>query len=84
MVKILAAVLTDGLAAVEAACAESLEAGVASADVILNVLARRQQPEPSAPILTPERLTLSVPPVADCARYDRLRSGPAEVAHGTL
>ena len=42
MVKVLAAVLTDGLSAVDAACAESLSAGVASADVILNVLARQQ------------------------------------------
>jgi transposase len=80
MVKILTAVLTDGLQAVEAACAESLEAGVASADVILNALARRQQPEPAQPILTPERLTLAIAPLADCARYDRLR--PTEAAHG--
>src|SRR5215469_14650544 len=35
MVKILSAVLTDGLPAVEAACAEALAAGVHSADVIL-------------------------------------------------
>lgn len=84
MVKILAAVLTDSLAAVEAACAESLEAGIASADVILNALARRLEPEPARPVLTPERLTLAVPPIADCARYDRLRSGLTEVVHGTL
>jgi transposase len=73
MVKILTAVLTDGLAAVEAACAESLVAGIASADVILNALARRQQPDPPPPIQTPERLELSLPPLADCARYDALR-----------
>jgi len=77
MVKILAAVLTDGLAAVEAACAESLDANIASADVILNALARRQQGDPPPPIETPERLTLSLPPLADCARYDGLRSAPA-------
>ena len=74
MVKVLTAVLTDGLVAVEAACAEALSAGVASADVILNALARRQQPEPTAPIATPERLELSCPPRADCARYDSLRA----------
>ena len=73
MVKILSAVLTDGLQAVETACAESLDAGVASADVVLNVLARRSGQEPTPPILTPERLALTVLPVADCARYDRLR-----------
>ena len=52
MVKVFTAVLTDGLVAVEAARTESLNAGVASADVILNALARRQQPEPTAPIAT--------------------------------
>lgn len=83
MVKILTAVLTDGLAAVEAACAESLEANIASADVILNALARRLQGAPPQQILTPERLTLAVPPLADCARYDRLRAQAMEVAHGT-
>ena len=85
MVKVLTAVLTDGLQAVEAACAESLEAGIASADVILNALARRQQPPPVAPIATPESLALSRPPIADCARYDGLRSPMAqEVRHGAL
>jgi hypothetical protein len=39
----LSAVLTDGLPAVEAACAEALAAGVHSADVILNILARREK-----------------------------------------
>jgi transposase len=84
MVKILSAVLTDGLAAVEAACAESLEAGVASADVILNALARRLAPSSPAPIETPERLTLTIAPIADCARYDRLRAPHAEACHGTV
>ena len=74
MVKVLTAVLTDGLVAVEAACAEAIEAGIASADVILNALARRQQPQPVTPVPTPERLELSCPPRADCARYDSLRA----------
>jgi transposase len=82
MVKILTAVLTDGLPAVEAACGEALEAGIASADVILNALARRQQPVPPRPILTPARLTLAYEPVADCARYDRLRTQGMEAVHG--
>jgi len=86
MVKVLTAVLTDGLAAVEAACAEALGAGIASADVILNALARRQQGEPVSPIAIPERLELRQPPIADCARYDALRAKPAalEAAHGAL
>ena len=43
-VKLLGAVLDHGLDAVEAACAEALEAGIASGDVILTVLARQRQP----------------------------------------
>ncbi len=74
MVAILAAVLTDGLPAVEAGCAEALENGVHSADVVLNILARRRDPEPAAVIATPEALRLTHAPIADCARYDQLRS----------
>ena len=73
MVKVLSAVLTDGLAAVEAACAEALADGVHSADVVLNILARRRDPGPPATILTPEALRLRLAPMADCARYDSLR-----------
>jgi len=40
MVKILAALLTDGIDAVEAACAEALGQGIHSADDVLNILAR--------------------------------------------
>jgi hypothetical protein len=75
MVKILAAVLTDGLSAVETACLQALSDGVHSADVILNILARQRDPEPAATILTPDALRLHHAPVADCARYDQLRSG---------
>ena len=73
MVAILSAVLTDGLPAVEGACAEALNQGVYSADVVLNILARKRDPGPAASILTPEALRLRHAPVADCARYDRLR-----------
>lgn len=74
MVKILAAVLSDGLPAVEAACAQALAEGVHSADVILNILARRREPPTPAPIHTPASLALRHAPVANCARYDALRS----------
>ena len=73
MVKILSAVLTDGLAVVEAACAEALAGGVHSADIVLNILARRRDPGPVATILTPDALRLRHAPIADCARYDSLR-----------
>jgi hypothetical protein len=48
--------------------------GVHSSDVIINILARRRDPGPAATILTPDALTLTHAPVADCARYDQLRS----------
>jgi transposase len=75
MVDILTAVLGDGLAAVEAACAEALREGVHSADVVLNILARRREPPPPVTILTPDALRLRHEPLADCARYDSLRRG---------
>ena len=74
MVAILAAVLTDGLPAVEAACARATSEGVHSSDVIINILARQRDPGPAATILTPDALKLRHAPVADCARYDQLRS----------
>jgi transposase len=73
MVKVLSAVLTDGLAAVEAACTEALADGVHSADVILNILSRHRDPDPAITILTPDALRLQHLPIADCARYDSLR-----------
>ncbi len=73
MVDILTAVLTDGLSAVEAACAEATAHGVHSADVVLNILARQRDPGPPATIFTPAALTLRHAPIADCARYDNLR-----------
>jgi hypothetical protein len=72
-VDILNAVLTDGLPAVEAACAEALGHGVHSADVVLNILARQREPAPPANIMTPAALTLRHAPIADCARYYNLR-----------
>ncbi len=53
MVKILAVVLSDGLAPAEAACREALNQGVHSADVIINKLAR-----------TPVAALLRFPPVS--------------------
>ena len=74
MVAILATVLTDGLPAVEAACAQAMSEGVHSSDVIINILAHQRDPGPVATILTPDALTLRHAPAADCARYDQLRS----------
>jgi len=74
MVAILATVLTDGLPAVEAACAQAMSEGVHSSDVVINILTRQRDPGPAATILTPDALRLRHAPVADCARYDQLRS----------
>lgn len=74
MVKILSAVLNDGFSTVDAACAEALSQGVHSADIIHNILARRRDPEPPLTVLTPDALKLQHLPLADCARYDQLRS----------
>lgn len=80
MVDILGAVLTDGLEAVDAACAEALSNGVHSAGVILNILARRREPEAPVTITTPDALRLNCEPAANCDRYDSLR----RQANGTI
>jgi hypothetical protein len=72
--RILAAVLTDGLPAVEAACLQAVSEGVHSADVVINILARQRDPGRAATILVPDALRLRHAPVADCARYDQLRN----------
>jgi hypothetical protein len=80
MVQILSCVATDGLPTVEAACREALDEGVHSAPVVINILARRRDPVPPPLLLTPTVLRLTHEPVADCARYDRLRRASP---HGT-
>jgi hypothetical protein len=74
MVEVLAAVLSDGLLAVEVACAQALSEGVHSANVLLNILARQRDPGSPMTILTPDTLRLRHAPIANCARYDQLRS----------
>ena len=71
--ELLVAARDDGMAAAEAACAEALACGAPSADLVLNVMARRREAPPPSEIAVPERLALGLPPAADCARYDRLR-----------
>jgi hypothetical protein len=80
-VGILGAVLTYGLEAVTAACAQALAMGAASRDVVLNLLARHHDaadmPLCEPPIHLP---ALSEVPVADCARYDALLKGGTDAA----
>ncbi len=72
MVNILPSVRGHGPDAVPDACAEALAAGVSGADVIPDILPRRCDPGPAAPIPTGGSPGPSDPPEADCARYDRL------------
>ncbi len=78
MVDVLGGFPTDGLEAVEAACAEALGEGVRSA-AALDILARRREPAPPLAIATPEVLRLTCGP-ADCARYD----SPSRPGHGKI
>lgn len=76
-VSILSVVSRYGLESVAAACAQVVDDKTVSSDVILNILSRTHDMEPS-----PEPLPLSsqlpllrIIPVVDCCRYDRLLSG---------
>jgi len=72
-VRVLAAVSSDGLDAVEAAIREALDAGAASDEVILNILSRRREPPAARALDVVVDLKLEHPPIADCARYDTVR-----------
>ena len=49
--------------------------GLPSREVVFQrILARQRDPGPAATIMTPDALRLRHAPVADCARYDQLRS----------
>lgn len=81
-VSILSVVSRYGLEPVAAACAQVVDDQTVSSDVVLSILSRAHDKEPS-----PEPLPLSsqlpllmIIPVVDCSRYDLLLSGGA---HGT-
>jgi transposase len=72
-VEILSMVALYGLAAVSGACATALEEDVVTSAHVVNLLHRAAQ-APRPPLLqVPEALLLKHEPLADCARYDRLR-----------
>ena len=79
MVEVLALVLHHDEQAVLAAVEQALDAGGASKQHVLNLLARLVEPASPAPIETPPRLQLADEPVANVGRYDRLR----EVGHAS-
>ena len=72
-VRVLAAISTDGLEAVEGAIGEAFDTGAASDEVILNILARRREPPADQPLSVVVDLKLKHPPRADCAIYGKRR-----------
>ena len=71
-VQILAAIPVDGFEAVTVACALAIEAGVISADYVLNTLNRLKASPAAVAIETPDGLRLKEEPKADVGRYDQL------------
>src|SRR3546814_12605027 len=72
-VRVLSAVLTDGLEPVEAAVREALATGTASADLILNILARPRAPPRTLTILTSDARALRPSPTPHPALSAQLR-----------
>ncbi|HEX9014483.1 MAG TPA: IS21 family transposase [Chloroflexota bacterium] len=80
-VGILGAIPTYGLELVAAACGQAVAMGVASRDVVLNLLGRVHD-DPEAPLsdAAVHLPALLAPPLADCGRYDALLSGDGHAA----
>lgn len=76
MMQVLAAVPIAGLEPVLVAVELVLESGSLSADYILNALARLASTAPAPCVETSPQL--KVAPVANTARYDRLRASDEE------
>jgi hypothetical protein len=92
-VNVLNAIRADGLEAVVVACELALDAGMPSADYVLNALNRLKPHPVIKPVPTPAGLQLKEEPRADVGRYDALLKKLAlaalitlplcsEVAHG--
>jgi len=72
-VNVLGAIKTHGLEPVEQAAAEAVSLGLASFDVVFNLLSRQKEEKPAEEADDlPEHLVLSLLPIADCRRYDSL------------
>ena len=71
-VDILSMVPVYGLEAVAGACDQALMSGLVTRERVLNRLSRANEEEVSEEIETPVHLQLREPPLADCARYERL------------
>ena len=77
-VSILAVVSRYGLESVAAACAQVVIDQTISSDVVLSILSRtHEEPVPEPLPLSAQLPLLTLIPVVDCCRYDRLLSGGA-------
>ena len=75
-VGILTVVGRYGLEPVASACTQAIEDRTVSADVILAILSRRHDEPKPEPVQLPAQLPLlTLIPLADCKRYDRLMKG---------
>lgn len=75
-VSVLSAVKRYGLDEVAAACGKAIEDRTISGDVILAMLSRQHdEPSPAATPPSPQLPLLTMMPLVDCYRYDRLLSG---------
>ena len=75
-VAILSVIAVYGLDEVATACAEAIADGIASRDVVFNILTRSlEEPEVSPCKMPPHLPELKAVPLADCRRYDELLFG---------
>jgi len=74
-VEVLLAMRSHGTDLVTVACELALEQGAVSAAVILNHVHRLLSPVKSEPVSVSTSLVLDIEPIADCGRYDSLRTG---------
>ena len=74
-VDVLFAARLHGVEVTDSICRKALSEGIIQSDVILNWVARAVEDPPVKPVKTPPHLQLKNEPVANCNRYDSLRSG---------
>jgi len=77
-VEILFAARLHGVDVTDKVCRRALKQGIIQSEVILNLLTRELEGPAIPPVIPPPQLQLKVEPVADCARYDKLRKGGDE------
>ena len=64
-----------GLDALQVACELALECGVVNGSLVMNELRRLTAPARPVQLELPAQLQLRIEPLADCGRYEQLRSG---------